>query len=148
MSLLAVYRLSSSLYPDPICSVPFVLFLLLWYLAVLAIDWSRAVSASPPLSSSFSCALCLCSLLICLPLVFAFDVPPFSLTLIVSSCFWSPSLLSQAFSGSSLSSGVVPGPSGHRLVQDFQHRPYFPPLFGLLYCTSTSPFPSRYSLTS
>ena len=28
-----------------------------------------------------------------------------------------------------------------RLVQDFQHRPYFPPRFGLRCCTPTSPFP-------
>ena len=41
----------------------------------------------------------------------------------------------------SFPSGVVPGSSGRRLVQDFQHRPYFPPRFGLRCCTPTSPFP-------
>ena len=53
---------------------------------------------------------------------------------------------SLASPGSSFSSGVVPGLSGRRLVQDFQHRPHFPPLFGLLRCFPTAPLPFRYSL--
>ena len=55
-------------------------------------------------------------LLLCPPCLFRFF---FGLPL--------PSPFSLASSGSSFPSGVVPGLSGRRLVQDFQHRPYFPP---------------------
>ena len=52
--------------------------------------------------------------------------------------FLSP--FSLASPGSSFPSGVVPGLSGRRLVQDFQRRPHLPLLF-LLRCSPTAPFP-------
>jgi hypothetical protein len=65
--------------------------------------------------------------------------PPVCFGSVFGLPFLSP--FSLASSGSSFPSGVVPGLSGRRLVQDFQHRPHFPPLFGLLRCFPSAPFP-------
>ena len=68
-------------------------------------------------------------LLLCPPCLFRFF---FGLPL--------PSPFSLASSGSSFPSGVVPGLSGRRLVQDFQRHPHLPP-FTLLRCSPSAPFP-------
>ena len=136
-------------------------FLIFWYLAFLAIDWSRTVSASLPLVYiSFVCPLPLLisqlssadlalgvipltltwlSFLFsglsahvggwCVPLYRIFGPCSFAPPVCFGSslgCLFPPPF-SLASSGSSFPSGVVPGLSGRRLVQDFQHRPYFPP---------------------
>ena len=159
--------------PFSICSS----FLLVWYLAFLAIDWSRTVSASllliyislvcpRPLLTPYLSFAALCfrrdhfnSDLLCLFFVLVFlrtsvgGAPPFCPylwpLLLCPPCFYFGSVFglpflspfSLASFGSSFPSGVVPGLSGRRLVQDFQHRPHFPPLFGLLRCFPSAPFP-------
>ena len=144
-------------------------FLLVWYLAFLAIDWSRTVSASLllvyislvcplPLLIPYLSFADLCfrrdhfnSDLLCLFFVLVFlrtsvgGAPPFFPYLwplllcppcLFRFCLWAalslPLLL--ASSGSSFPSGVVPGLSGRRLVQDFQRHPHLPPfLFAALF---------------
>ena len=159
--------------PFSICSS----FLLVWYLAFLAIDWSRAVSASllliyislvcpRPLLIPYLSFADLCfrrdhfnSDLLCLFFVLVFlrtsvgGAPPFCPYLwpcsfappglFVRFCLWAAFSLPllPGLSCSSFPSGVVPGLSGRKLVQDFQHRPHFPPLFCLLRCLPSAPFP-------
>ena len=136
-------------------------FLLVWYLAFLAIDWSRTVSASlllvfislvcplplliPYLSFADLCfrrdhfnsdLFCPFFVLVFLrtsvggasPFFRIFGPCSFAPPFLFGSVFGLPVLspFSLASPGSSFPSGVVPGLSGRRLVQDFQHRPHFP----------------------
>ena len=151
-------------------------FLLVWYLAFLAIDWSRTVSASlllvyislvcplplliPYLSFADLCfrrdhfnsdLFCPFFVLVFLrtsvggasPFFRIFGPCSFAPPVCFGSVFGLPFLspFSLASPGSSFPSGVVPGLSGRRLVQDFQHRPHFPPLFDCCAVFLLPPFP-------